>query len=588
MSYLVLARKYRPQTFAEIVGQEHVTQTLANAFAQDRVAHAFLFCGPRGVGKTTAARCLAKALCCEQGPTPTPCGTCSACTTIANGTAVDYFEIDGASNNSVDDVRELRDGVRYQPAQLRRKVYVVDEVHMLSTAAFNALLKTLEEPPPHVTFVFATTEVHKIPVTILSRCQRYDFKLVTQARLVEHLTKIFVSEKIQAERGAVELLAREAGGSVRDMLSLADQVVAYVGAEALTEARVAEVLGVADRALLHALARAVVTRDVAGGLNALDAAQKRGVDLAHLAKAFLGTLRDLTVVSALGDKAAPLLEASPEELVALSQLATQAARPALLGAFDRMARACEELAKTPAPRLLLDVALVELCDSDPVLPAAELIGRLEGLEKRLRAGGSPPGPSSPPRGSAKPTAPAPTVAPTNVAPTNVAPAASTAAPAASAPAPAAPPPRNAQGTPTNAMAAWEDFVATALPKTSLTLAGVFSHAKLVGWDHKGIELGFPPSFEMGSDPQNLIVVKQALATWWGGPLDVKIKTIANAQMTAPVREDDGEEKSSVADVERQRRADDRARREAEARAHPATQAVIDAFGATIKEIKVDG
>jgi len=208
MSYLVLARKYRPQTFAEIVGQEHVTRTLANAFAKGRVHHAFLFCGARGVGKTTAARVLAKALCCTvNGPSANPCGTCDACTTIASGTAVDYFEIDGASNNGVDDIRELRDGVRYQPAQLRRKIYVIDEVHMLSVAAFNALLKTLEEPPPHVTFIFATTEVHKIPVTILSRCQRYDFKLVPSALLRAHVTSILARETIAAEVGAVALVA---------------------------------------------------------------------------------------------------------------------------------------------------------------------------------------------------------------------------------------------------------------------------------------------------------------------------------------------------------------------------------------------
>ncbi len=283
MSYLVLARKYRPQTFEEIVGQEHVTRTLANAFAKGRVHHAFLFCGARGVGKTTAARVLAKALCCEHGPSSTPCGTCDACRTIADGTAVDYFEIDGASNNGVDDIRELRDGVRYQPAQLRRKIYVIDEVHMLSVAAFNALLKTLEEPPPHVTFIFATTEVHKIPVTILSRCQRYDFKLVPSSMLRAHVTGILEKEGIAAEPGAVALVAREAGGSVRDALSLLDQVIAYTGAETISEARAADVLGVADRGLLGALLEAVLGHDARGALVAVDSALSRGVDVSHLA-----------------------------------------------------------------------------------------------------------------------------------------------------------------------------------------------------------------------------------------------------------------------------------------------------------------
>ena len=190
MSYLVLARKYRPQTFSEVVGQEHVTRTLANAFAQGRVHHAFLFCGPRGCGKTTTARILGKALNCERGPTAEPCGTCQACTSISDGSAVDYFEMDGASNRGIDAIRELPDAVRYQPAVLRKKVYVIDEVHMLTTEAFNALLKTLEEPPPHVNFVLATTEPHKVPNTILSRCQRYDFKLVPSARLAEHLSSI--------------------------------------------------------------------------------------------------------------------------------------------------------------------------------------------------------------------------------------------------------------------------------------------------------------------------------------------------------------------------------------------------------------
>jgi len=256
-----------------------------------------LFTGARGVGKTSAARILAKALGCAKGPTANPCGECQSCQDIAAGRSVDVIEIDGASNTGVDDVRTLREGVRYQPAQGRFKIYIIDEVHMLSTSAFNALLKTLEEPPPHVVFIFATTEVHKIPTTILSRCQRYDFKLIPTARLVEHLAGILGAETIAFEPEGLRLLARQAAGSVRDGLSLLDQVIAYVGDGAITRDVVSEVLGVADRSLLVDLARAVVARDVAATLRILAAGVERGLDLGQLARSFLGLLRDIEVVA---------------------------------------------------------------------------------------------------------------------------------------------------------------------------------------------------------------------------------------------------------------------------------------------------
>ena len=594
MSYLVLARKYRPQTFDEIVGQEHVTRTLANAFARGRVHHAFLFCGARGVGKTTAARVLARALCCESGPTPTPCGVCSPCTTITAGSAVDYFEIDGASNNSVDDIRELRDGVKYQPAQLKRKIYIIDEVHMLSTAAFNALLKTLEEPPPHVTFVFATTEVHKIPVTILSRCQRYDFKLVPVARLVAQLQMVLGKESIVYEQGALALLAREAGGSVRDALSLADQVIAYAGDEPLTEARVAEVLGVADRKLLLDLARAVTSGDARGALTAVDAAEERGVDLAQLARTFLAVLRDLAVVGEIAEPG-ELVEGTADELAVLREIVRGTSAPALRAHFDRFARACEELRESTAPRLVLDVALLDMAAGDSLAPVAELIERLEGVERRLRGGGGGTGsgptrgaaPSGPSRGAPSGAAPPPrsdappprSWAPAAAAPPRGATAdVARAAPAASR-APAAPPaPLAPVAVPSEPMAEWERAVVALYDRAPL-VAGLFEHALLLGWTEAGIELGFADgTFQarQGTDPEQVRRLEQLLGEQLGGALKIRTRTV-DAKTRAAA--------GSVVDTERTRRAQDRAEREAEAREHPTTQALADVFGATITEIK---
>ena len=429
MSYLVLARKYRPSTFSEVVGQEHVTRTLANAFASGRVHHAFLMTGPRGCGKTTIARIIGKAVNCENGvaakgpgpkadgsgpgeATPIVCGTCPACVSIANGSAVDYQEMDGASNRGIDAIRELTEAVRYQPAALRKKVYVIDEVHMLTTEAFNALLKTLEEPPPHVTFVLATTEPHKLPNTILSRCQRYDFKLVPASRLAQHLTSIFKSEHLKIDAGAVSLLVRESGGSVRDALSLCDQIISYVGDATITEAHVAEVLGVADRSLTRTLVRALATGDAGGALAAVESAIERGVDEIQLARAIVRYLRDLSVLQVAPDRT-ELVDASDEERAELAAEAKQHDRSRVTQMFDRMLRCCDELGKTLQPRLVLDCALIDVATVEPLVPLGDLIDRLGDLEARLAGRGAVARPSTSGGGGGGSRAPAP---PTRSAP----------------------------------------------------------------------------------------------------------------------------------------------------------------------------
>ena len=395
MSYLVLARKWRPQTFEQVLGQEAIVRTLKNAIHQDRVAHAFLFSGPRGVGKTSLARVLAKALNCQNqdGPTTEPCGKCGPCLEITAGSAVDVLEIDGASNTGVDNIRDLRETVRYLPSSCRTKIYIIDEVHMLSISAFNALLKTLEEPPPRVAFIFATTEPHKVPATILSRCQRYDFHRVGTEALVAHLQKICAAEKIRLPEGALRVIAREAEGSVRDALSLLDQVTSF-GAEGLNEDEVLRILGLVDQTLLGSLMQAVLDGRAAEALSILGQADAAGHDIKQLAKELIRWFRNLIVVK-LSKEPERLMDVSDQELALLQEMAKDKGLETLERLFDQLARLDEELGKAGQPRLLLEIALVKMAVTPPLVPLEELIAKLEDLEQKLRSGvreESEPGP----------------------------------------------------------------------------------------------------------------------------------------------------------------------------------------------------
>lgn len=377
MAYVVLARKYRPQRFADLVGQEHVTRTLANAIAHNRVHHAYLFCGARGLGKTTAARLLAKCLVCVKGPTIDPCNVCSECTAVTEGRSVDVIEIDGASNNRVEDVRNLRDQVRYLPQTARRKIYIIDEVHMLTGSAFNALLKTLEEPPEHVTFIFATTEVHELPATILSRVSRFDFRRLSSAQLVTHLQHILRSEGVSVEEAGLYTVARAGDGSVRDSLTLLDKVIAFASdTNKVSADEVRVVLGVPGALAVAGLVEAVLARDPTLTLRRFDEVFASGQDLLALALEFLKHLRNLTIVKLCGTRDV-LVDASDAEF---EQLTTQAAgidSLVLSQLFDRFTRVVDALPRTRVPRLVLEMGLLDLVHGEPLIPLGDLIDRLE-------------------------------------------------------------------------------------------------------------------------------------------------------------------------------------------------------------------
>ena len=426
MAYQVLARKWRPKTFDEVVGQGTVMRTLKNALGSGRIGHAFLLSGARGVGKTTTARILAKALNCSksEGPTPEPCGLCASCLEIATGNSLDVQEIDGATHNGVEQVRELRESARYNPARDRFKIWIIDEVHMLSTGAFNALLKTLEEPPPRVKFIFATTEYHKIPDTILSRCQQYDFRLIPARELVTHLRQVADGEGITVSDDTLARLARTAEGSARDALSLFDQVLSFSG-QTVRDEDVSALLGLIDRELLLAASRAVAAGDSLAALELVERLSDYGADYRNFTRELILHFREILLVKVAPGEHGLIAQLVPEESERLQPVAAALSEEDLLRIFEVLAKAETDLRLAQDPRVTLEMALLKIVQMQRLLPFADLVARVERMASGVAASpaeaAAPPRPvvrPEPPPAPARvavPPPPAPVVAPAAVA-----------------------------------------------------------------------------------------------------------------------------------------------------------------------------
>ena len=571
MSYLVLARKWRPQTFSDLVGQEHVSQTLKNAIDGGRVAHAFLFTGARGVGKTSSARILAKALNCESGLSTEPCNVCSACLEITEGNSVDVFEIDGASNTGVDDIRELRDNIKYLPSRSRYKIFIIDEVHMLTTNAFNALLKTLEEPPSHVKFIFATTEPHKVPITILSRCQRFDFKRIALPRIVARLRYIVDQEGVAISDEALAVVARKGDGSMRDALSTLDQVLAFCG-ESVADADVATLLGVVDRRLIMEASRAVFAGELRGVLEIVGRVDSFGYSMRQFCQELIDQFRAVAIIQAVGD-CAGLLELSEAELADLAELAKGQTPGELQRHLTLLLKAEAEMAHASFPRLVLEMALMKMATLRPAIPVQELLRRLAALEGAAPAAARPQQQSAGAAQQAE-TRPAP-VAHAAPAPAreNVAPAPA-AAPRTSDPAAAAPAPALSAGE-GDLWGSLVRFIKGKKPMLGSELEQVYP----VKVSRELLEIGcLAGTYELQrmQDPDKIAELKTLAQAHFGGQTVVRVSVLNSVPTGAPPTLS---EKKSLDDAERAANL----RREAEA--HPLVTAAVEIFDGVIAEVK---
>lgn len=385
MSYTALYRKFRPGEFEDVKGQDHIVTTLQNQIKANRIGHAYLFCGTRGTGKTTVAKIFAKAVNCEHPVNGSPCGQCAMCKSIAAGTSMNVIEIDAASNNGVDNIREIREEVTYRPTEGRYKVYIIDEVHMLSIGAFNALLKTLEEPPEYVIFILATTEVHKIPITILSRCQHYDFKRISIETITDRMRELMETERVEVEEKALRYIAKAADGSMRDALSLLDQCIAFYLGQKLTYDHVLEVLGAVDTDVFSKLLRKVIGRDVAGVLDIVEDLVMQGRELTQLSADFTWYLRNLLLVKT-SDNIEDVLDVSTENMMQLKEESEMIELDMLLRYIRVFSELSGQLKYATQKRVMLEVALIKLCTPAMETKQDSLLDRIRAVEEKVEKG----------------------------------------------------------------------------------------------------------------------------------------------------------------------------------------------------------
>jgi len=556
--YLVLARKYRPQRFQDLTGQEHVVRTLVNALKTGRVAHAFLFTGPRGCGKTTSARILARALNCEKGPTPEPCGVCGPCVDIAAGTDVDVQEIDAASNNGVDDVRALREAAKYLPARDRYKIYIVDEVHMLSGAAFNALLKTLEEPPGHIKFLLATTDPQKLPATILSRVQRHNIQLVPLGKIVARLREIAEAEKVQVSDGALTLVARQAQGSMRDALSLLDQLFAAhdPATGEIGDGEAAETLGALDTSAVRDIVKGVLARDASAALAGVARAWEQGADMKRLGEELASHARNLVLASLAGVKQ----DLPDHEIRAFAQQAAEHDPAQLARVFELLQLAEDEIAKASNPRHALEVALLRAVHLAPAGSLPDLVARIEALGTDTPVAKPAEPRKTPPGWGARVLAP--DAAPLRAAPTP---------PPAADPEPEAEP---AAERPLDLNTRWRLLLDSVRAARKPGAAAALEHAIPMKIDRSAVQV----AFRKGSG--QAAIVQEARAAVEGA-----FEKALGFRAPLQIVEQDAPADDSVAEQKQKQRAAASEGRIALAREHPAVRAAVEVLGGEIEDVR---